>query len=342
LPALEIRFCESADGTKIGYAVEGHGPPLLYVNRWAVSSIHFMEHPIAGGLLQRLAEHRTLVYYDRRGVGASQREVDDISREADLADLDAVVAAARLDRFDMIADHDGALVAAPWAARNPRRVKRLVLMRLYRDPTLVYDPAAMQQLADFIGTSWQLARLVMAGWALRGGPLEMVPWYSDAIEKITSPQIARRYIQRLPLDDPSDVLPEVRVPTLVLHWRPDENVGLDHARSAAALIPGSRIIVVDAPDPPWIGRDEMLAPILNFLNEGEKGRPDGLTARELEILALLAAGHSNHEIAQQLTISARTAERHIGNIYHKIGAKNRADATAYAYRNGISLDAPPK
>jgi DNA-binding NarL/FixJ family response regulator len=56
----------------------------------------------------------------------------------------------------------------------------------------------------------------------------------------------------------------------------------------------------------------------------------------MEILALLAAGRSNQEIARDLSISARTAERHIGNIYPKIGARNRAEATAYAVRMGIS------
>ncbi len=64
--------------------------------------------------------------------------------------------------------------------------------------------------------------------------------------------------------------------------------------------------------------------------------PDRLTARELEVLRLVASGRSNREIAQQLVLSLRTVERHINNLYAKIGARGKADATAYAFRHGLS------
>jgi DNA-binding CsgD family transcriptional regulator len=63
--------------------------------------------------------------------------------------------------------------------------------------------------------------------------------------------------------------------------------------------------------------------------------PGGLTAREAEVLALLAAGATNKEIADRLVISAYTVERHISNLYAKIGARGRADATAFALRHGL-------
>jgi pimeloyl-ACP methyl ester carboxylesterase/DNA-binding CsgD family transcriptional regulator len=342
MASREVRFCETLDGCKIAYSVEGQGPPLVFVNRWGWSSFEYREHPLAGGLLDRLAQERTLVSYDRRGIGASQREIGALSQATDLADLEAVVEAAGFQRFDMAGDHDGAILAAAYCVRHPKRVKRLVLLRLYRDPKVVYDPPAIEQLAELIETSWQLARLTMASWAVRDGPAEMVPWMVDTLSRAMSPDVARRYVLRLPCDEVADVLRAVRVPTLVVHWRDDQQVGLDHARSAAALIPGGRIVVVDAPDPPWMGRDPFAGPILEFVSEGESaGRPDGLTERELEILALLAGGKSNQEIAHELSISARTAERHIGNIYLKIDAHNRAEATAYAFRNGIAPASSP-
>jgi DNA-binding CsgD family transcriptional regulator len=64
--------------------------------------------------------------------------------------------------------------------------------------------------------------------------------------------------------------------------------------------------------------------------------PDGLTAREAEVLARVAAGRSNKEIAAELVLSVRTVERHVDNAYRKIGARNRADATAYALRHGLA------
>jgi DNA-binding CsgD family transcriptional regulator len=79
----------------------------------------------------------------------------------------------------------------------------------------------------------------------------------------------------------------------------------------------------------------VLKAIDDFLSEPDEARPAGLTERELEILRLLAGGASNERIASALSISRRTVERHMGNIYLKIGTHNRAEATAYAYRQGI-------
>jgi DNA-binding CsgD family transcriptional regulator len=64
--------------------------------------------------------------------------------------------------------------------------------------------------------------------------------------------------------------------------------------------------------------------------------PDGLTAREVEVLRLIAAGCSSREIAERLVISTHTVERHITHLYQKIGARGRADATAYALRHGLT------
>jgi DNA-binding CsgD family transcriptional regulator len=65
--------------------------------------------------------------------------------------------------------------------------------------------------------------------------------------------------------------------------------------------------------------------------------PDGLTAREVEVLQLLADGRSNREIAEKLVLSVRTVERHITNLYAKIDAHGKADATSYALKHGLTL-----
>jgi non-specific serine/threonine protein kinase len=67
----------------------------------------------------------------------------------------------------------------------------------------------------------------------------------------------------------------------------------------------------------------------------QRAAPDGLTAREVDVLQLLARGRTNQEIAAELVISLRTVERHLTNVYAKIGARNRADATAYALNHGL-------
>jgi DNA-binding CsgD family transcriptional regulator len=69
---------------------------------------------------------------------------------------------------------------------------------------------------------------------------------------------------------------------------------------------------------------------------GRSAPPDGLSRRELEVLRLVAAGESNSQIARRLGLSIHTVERHVANLYRKIGARGRADATAYALRNGLA------
>jgi DNA-binding NarL/FixJ family response regulator len=66
--------------------------------------------------------------------------------------------------------------------------------------------------------------------------------------------------------------------------------------------------------------------------------PDGLTAREAEVLALIAAGRTNKEIAEDLVLSIRTVDHHTAAIYRKIGARRRADAAAYAFRHGLASE----
>jgi DNA-binding NarL/FixJ family response regulator len=76
--------------------------------------------------------------------------------------------------------------------------------------------------------------------------------------------------------------------------------------------------------------------VCELREEGDASRPDGLTAREVEILKLVAEGLSSKEIGERLVLSVRTVERHITNVYDKIGAHSRAQATAYAIGHGIT------
>jgi DNA-binding NarL/FixJ family response regulator len=87
---------------------------------------------------------------------------------------------------------------------------------------------------------------------------------------------------------------------------------------------------------PWLDRLQIEAQQLVSNADARPTNPDGLTDREIEVLRLLAGGGSNREIADRLVLSVRTVERHITNIYAKIGARGKADATAYALRNSLT------
>jgi DNA-binding CsgD family transcriptional regulator len=138
--------------------------------------------------------------------------------------------------------------------------------------------------------------------------------------------------------DVTSKLGELTMPVLVLHRREAFVPSIDLIRALVASIPKARLMILEGSSlMPFLGdSDEVLRAVEPFLAEPSEARPAGLTEREIEILALLAGGSSNERIARALSVSTRTVERHIGNIYLKIGAHNRAEATAYAFRHGIA------
>jgi DNA-binding CsgD family transcriptional regulator len=138
--------------------------------------------------------------------------------------------------------------------------------------------------------------------------------------------------------DVTELLPQVRCPTLVIHRRGSRVLAASVARGLVAQIPGSRLVTLEGGSPaPFIGDvDSVVSTIEEFLGEPQTKSPDGLTPREVQVLRLVAAGRSNREIAEDLSLSERTVARHVTNIYGKIDAHSKAEATAYAFRHNMA------
>jgi len=108
----------------------------------------------------------------------------------------------------------------------------------------------------------------------------------------------------------------------------------DHAKSMA-LLDESLAISADLGMRPLTKRVNKRLELLRSQPNAAPAYPGGLTEREVEVLRLLASGKTNSEIAEELIIAEATSRRHVANIYEKIGASNRAEATRYAIREGI-------
>jgi DNA-binding CsgD family transcriptional regulator len=168
--------------------------------------------------------------------------------------------------------------------------------------------------------------------------------YGRLVRASVTQAMAKRYGAELVHEDLYPELAGVQAPALILHSESNFYSSEESARAAAATIPDSRMIVFEGGMAEHIQR--LVEAIIAFVEPAE-GVPavavggagtvasSGLTVREIEVLALLAKGLSNREMADQLVLSPRTIERHLENVYRKTGTRNRAEATAYAFTNGL-------
>ncbi|WP_272947449.1 alpha/beta fold hydrolase [Variovorax sp. JS1663] len=348
----QIRFCTAPDGVRLAYATAGHGPPLLKVGNW-MSHLEFdLTSPVWGHVLEALCATRTLVRYDQRGTGLSDREIEQMSFEIWLKDIETVADAAGLARFPMLAMSQGVSLAIAYAARHPERVSHLVLQGGYaRGRRMRGGGQALDEEAD------TQAKLIEIGWGrsdpafrqfftsqfLPEGTPEQHRWFNELESVSTSPKTAARMLREFDRIDVTALLPQVRCPTLVLHSTGDLRVPFDEGRIIAGGIAQARfvplhsahhlVLAQDAVWPRWVEE------VRDFLAGGDGGTPDpalaSLTAREREVLELIAQGRDNAQVAAALQLSEKTVRNHITSVFAKLQVENRPQAIVRAREAGL-------
>jgi pimeloyl-ACP methyl ester carboxylesterase len=186
---------------RLAYAVHGKGPPLVRTPTWLTHLEFDWQSPVWRHWVEGLAEGRTVIRYDERGCGLSDRDVEDVSLETRLSDLEAVIEAAELDRVAMIGMSQGGPVAVAYAARHPERVDHLILYGTYARGRLMRDPSpqAREQAALMVS-------LIRMGWG-QGQPTfrrlfstlfmpdaspEQMEWFDELQRVTTDPETAVR------------------------------------------------------------------------------------------------------------------------------------------------------
>lgn len=276
----QFRFCTSADGVRIAYATLGEGPPLVFVPPWGGDQGRDWTYPECRAPLERVSRGRLFVSFDRRGVGASQREVDEFSLEAQVADVATVVDHLGLERFDLWGQLDGAAISVAYAAQNPQRLSRLVLSSTYPCGVDCVKPGAVRALVELIRANWGLARRAIAAVVFPSGPTELQNWFSDSLRRSLSPEVAAKHVEFYATVDVRPILPQVKVPTLVLHRHGDRDAPISAGRAAAALIADARFVAMEGDiDHALLGDTSYMETMTQFLDEG---RAQALTSERLE------------------------------------------------------------
>jgi pimeloyl-ACP methyl ester carboxylesterase/DNA-binding CsgD family transcriptional regulator len=331
----------------LAYAIHGRGAPLVRAATWLTHLEYDWESPVWRHWLEQLGERFTVVRYDERGCGLSDRDLGDVSLERWLADLETVVEAAGLERFALLGISQGGAVAVAYAARHPERVSHLVLYGAYaRGRKRRGDEAAARQadlLRSIIEVGWEqptpVFRHVFTALFLPRGSAEQMEWFDELQRNTTTAKVAARLRLAREEVDVTALLPRVRTPTLVIHARDDGMVPFEEGRLLASEIPNARFVPLEGcnhilleDEPAWGAFLSAIDDFLGSAAEPSKGDLDELSVREREVLELVARGFSNEQIADRLYLSVRTVERHLSNIYAKLRVSGKAARAAAAAR----------
>lgn len=280
--AAEIRqrveFCTASDGTGLAFSCVGKGPPLVKAANWLNHLEFEWESPIWRHWIEELSRDHKLVRYDERGNGLSDWKVADLSFDAFVDDLETVVDAAGVERFDLLGISQGCAVSIAYAVRHPARVRSMILYGGYakgwakrNDPV---ERARREAMVELTGSGWGQSnpafRQMFTTLYFPEASDEQACWFNELQRISASPEGAQRLQRTLGEIDVSDLLSQVKVPTLILHSREDSVIPFEAGRMLARKIEHAHFVPLDSrnhlvlqQEPAWT---KMVAHIREFLH----------------------------------------------------------------------------
>ena len=365
----DIRFCTADDGVRLAYALSGEGPPLVMSATWLTHLEHQWRSLAWRPWLEAFAPGHTLLRYDSRGCGLSDRNAGDLSFESWVRDFECVIDAAGFERFPLLATCQGGPIAIEYAARHPERVSHLVLYGTYARGRLRWTerPEEVEKgklLLDLTRLGWgqenQPLLQVWSAYFQPSGTIEHLRSWSEQMQAATSAEIAVELLRITWSVDVTESARNIRCPVLVAHPEHDAVVPMEEGRALAGLIPDCRFIQVDSAnhmpltdEPAW---PRLVMELKRFLDEHSVASTrtpvpasqrvqlplDELTPRERAVLEGIAAGLNNAEIACSLGISEKTVRNHITRVFDKISVEHRYEAIVRAREAGLGAGVAPR
>src|SRR5262245_54421466 len=250
---LKVNYCRAPDGVRLAHATVGSGPPLVKTANWMNHVQYDWKVSAIRHFFMALARDFTLLRYDARGNGLSDWDVEDLSLDAWVSDLETVVDGAGLDRFPLLGMSQGCAISVAFAVRHPERVTHLVLYGgfargAYRRAKNEFELQKAKALATLIRTGWgeepPVFRQLFSSLFMPGGTQEQLQKFAERQRKTTSAECAYRYFETTRNLDVTELLPKVTVPTLVMHKREDQVQPFDAGRELAGGIPGARFVAL--------------------------------------------------------------------------------------------------
>ncbi len=277
-----VSFASSFDGTRIAFAIAGKGPPLVKVANYMSHVEYDWDSPVWVHWLEELARSHTLIYYDERGSGLSDWNAEDVSFEAWVRDLEAVVESAGVLHFPLFGMSQGGAVAVAYAARHPEKVTHLIVHGGYARGWLKRNLSAEQieeeqLMISLMRVGWgrenPAFRQVFAMQMFPNATAEQLHALEEQMRISVSPNNAVRLESEMHRIDVRELAAQVKVPTLILHSREDEAVPFEEGRLLASLIPKAQFVALESKNHLLIEREpawaKFVTAIRGFLSDDE-------------------------------------------------------------------------
>lgn len=345
-----IRHCVARDGSRVAYAVAGDGAGWL-VNAWCGLSHLEMDwmNPLWGHYQAEFASGRRYLRYDGRGCGLSDHDSEQLDFASRLEELELVLDAAGAKRVSLYGFAYGGALAVAFAAKRPERVERLVLCCPLAWSKALDDSAfaAKTRLAaSLTGQGLERGRMALVSSEIVSTQSRPQTDYAHRLlREGTSPAALARIAEDNTRVDVRPVAAQVACPTLIFHITDNPVFRAERSQWLAAAIPGARLVLLQSAsihlqpeEPAWqLFAAEMRA----FLGrDAIHALPHDLTARELQVLELVARGHPDEHIGAALGVSRSTVRNHLSSIFAKLGVSRRAQAIVVAHEAGLGRDTP--
>jgi pimeloyl-ACP methyl ester carboxylesterase len=275
-----VYFTNSFDGTRIAFAIAGDGPPLVQTATYLGHLEYDWDSPVWRHWMEEMTHGHTLIRYDNRGCGLSDWDIPEMSFEAWVRDLEAVVDTVGLRQFPLFATSCAGAVAVAYAARHPERVSRLVLHGAYARGWLNRDLTEEQieeeqLMISLMRVGWgrenAAFRQVFATQLFPEATTEQLRALEEQMRISASPDNAVRLESEMHRTDVRHLAPQIRVPTLVVHARGDAGVPFEEGRLLASLIPNAQFVALESKNHLLTGHEPAWQKFVNalrsFLND---------------------------------------------------------------------------
>jgi class 3 adenylate cyclase len=267
-----IQYAQTTDGVSIAFWMLGEGMPLVCTPFIPSHAQLMWRYPEVRRLYEGLAEGRKVISYDARGTGLSDRDPAEMSPDSFMTDLEAVVDYLELESFALMGVTHSGMGAIAYAARYPQRVTKLLLANCYARAADYKRSPGVQAAITLVDSDWELYTETVGHYAFGLAGAQQAQQYAAYFRESVTQQVWRVAISQGEDVDVSDLLQQVKSPTLVLHPRHHAISALSAATHLASRIPNAQLTVIEGRTVGFT--EDTLQPVLDavneFLREGEE------------------------------------------------------------------------